>query len=139
MNKYARSRYQFAIFHPSKPIMTLKKCKMNLRKCRKCMFAVSARRANAPKQHGDTETRRFFSKRQCRKQRWYFENVPPCLRVSVCFFLREQPPLGAAGVGLVVGAVAQCRKRELREHAIPAVARMEAVRRVIRRLIQARV
>src|SRR5688572_6907002 len=74
------------------------------------------------------------------------ENTERALRGSPSFsvssavlWLREQAPLGAAGVGLFISAVAQRRKRELGEYAIPAVAGMEAVRRVIRGLIQARV
>src|SRR5687767_10971740 len=98
---------------------------MMLAACRMSTFCSSFRR-QMPQKHGDTETRRCFLKTPVPlSSTRTLKNV---LRVSAapCVFLREQAPLGAAGVGLIISAVAQRRKRELGEHAIPAVAGMEA-------------
>src|SRR5687767_9607839 len=53
--------------------------------------------------------------------------------------LWKQTSLSAVRVRLVVGAVAESRQRQLGEHAIAAITWMEAVRRVVRRLIEPRI
>src|SRR5688500_15039828 len=86
MTKYARSRYHFARFRLSKCDIGDGKCKMTFQISKKCTFRMSAKMANAPKTHRGPKSRSFFLNGSAAKQHWHFENQPPCLRASVCFF-----------------------------------------------------
>ena len=104
-----------------------KKCKVTYQICKMCTPEVSARRASAQSKHEAHEGL---------IQKAFVFFVPFVWKTRV---LREQAPLSAARVGLVVGAVAQRRQCELGKNPVTAICGVEPIGRIVRRLIEPRI